>query len=343
MLRSGNCLFSSLSDQIFGTPNRHAEVRATVVQFIRDHKDRYIGYFAAGESLKDRSHMSRRAGQKSQTKTNDSETTEQTMERHMAVMAKDREWGGNREISAFAAAYNKNVVLFQPEQKTVVFQRDGYVAGEAGPYVHIAYGGADIYEHYSSVRKVDGGLPGPDDEIISYTETDNAPIATAKQIATIKEALEINGLQYDTEMIKNILEKCRGDLNNAFSHLIDRDQPSSSRSSSQHSSGSKRSAADSDTEDQRRIKRRDTRLSLKRRARVTGVVHGEADSVEVAFHVRVDSPPGEGTKGDSEGYQELNKGKGIAAEEGDNNGKTIGDMKEKADQEGMAPAAEKAE
>jgi len=294
-----------LSDQYLGTPDSYAEVRRTIVQHIRDNKADFYGSFAQGEGSRDRSNLTRHAAPKPQTAPRQGETLEQTLDRLMNEMAKNREWGGEREITAFARAYHCNVVVFCPQERVTNGHHYLYEPMTTSErYVHIAYGGSEL-QHYWSVRKDGGPHTGPTNigstnmqstdtgpDITRQVENDETPIATVKQIDTIKDALVASGFKAETDAIKKVLEKCRGDLNNAFSSLIDDELPGSSRSPSQDSSRSKRSAIDSDTEDLRGSKRRNTRLGVRKRARLAGVVHGEADSVEVAFHVRVDSPPG---------------------------------------------------
>ena len=40
----GNCLFRAISDQLFGSQSKHAELRREICNFIEDHKDDYAGF-----------------------------------------------------------------------------------------------------------------------------------------------------------------------------------------------------------------------------------------------------------------------------------------------------------
>lgn len=40
----GNCLFRALSDQLYGSQSKHAELRREICHFIEDHKDDYAGF-----------------------------------------------------------------------------------------------------------------------------------------------------------------------------------------------------------------------------------------------------------------------------------------------------------
>ena len=297
-----------MADQLHGDLSKHAEVRATVVTYIRENKDLFVPFLVAGESTKERSNLSRTAAPKRQTES--VETPSETLARLMDDMAKAGVWGSEREVAAAAYAYDCNVVLFD-------FWSNGYKvyqpANATKRYIHLAYGGPE-HEHYFSIRKQDGthdGLAELGPSLIDRHDTSDVSRATDKQIGTIKDALAENGVDTEIGLIKDVLEKCRGDLDTAFSRLIDQRTSSSSRSSSQHSSGSKRSADESDTQDQTRSKRRDTRLSLRRRARVD-VVRGEADSIEVAFHVRVNSPDDKLTGGEAAGTPEDDGSVGVS-------------------------------
>jgi hypothetical protein len=55
----GNCLFRSISDQLYGTPNNHLDVRADVVSFLRKHK-KDLEDFVEGDYEKYLSRMSRK-------------------------------------------------------------------------------------------------------------------------------------------------------------------------------------------------------------------------------------------------------------------------------------------
>lgn len=43
-LGDGNCLFRALSDQYYGSPSRHVEVRRDVCNWIERHQERYEGF-----------------------------------------------------------------------------------------------------------------------------------------------------------------------------------------------------------------------------------------------------------------------------------------------------------
>lgn len=43
-LGDGNCLFRALSDQYYGSPSKHVEVRQNVCDWIEQHKERYEGF-----------------------------------------------------------------------------------------------------------------------------------------------------------------------------------------------------------------------------------------------------------------------------------------------------------
>jgi hypothetical protein len=40
----GNCLFRALSDQLYGSPSKHAELRSDICDFIEARKTEYAGF-----------------------------------------------------------------------------------------------------------------------------------------------------------------------------------------------------------------------------------------------------------------------------------------------------------
>jgi hypothetical protein len=78
----GNCQFASASDQLFGSPSRHAEVRAAAVAQLRKEPERYSP-FVAGWDFND----------------------------YTNSMSRHREWGDNVTLQAIADAYGVHTVL----------------------------------------------------------------------------------------------------------------------------------------------------------------------------------------------------------------------------------------
>ena len=199
------------------------------------------------------------------------------------------------------------------------------------------------FQHYSSVRAVDGpqtGLPclprhpvgnakGIKEEPRKTNGAGGTPASTppvadkpSPQSVTLAEPWKISAIAdalpgYDNGTIREMLKKCRGDIDNAFAKLLDGDPSvssspscspatgsgpsgtpstsaslglsprtipgSSSRSSSRHSTASKRSADDSDDDDDS-----DKIRSPIRRGRGRDRKRRILDGVTVGFSVRHD-------------------------------------------------------
>lgn len=82
----GNCLFHALSDQLFGTPTRHAELRSAVCAELRTNRAAYEAF-----------------------------VPELEFESYVAVMACDGTYATHLEIQAFANAMRKQVLIYSDE------------------------------------------------------------------------------------------------------------------------------------------------------------------------------------------------------------------------------------
>ncbi|KAJ7814669.1 hypothetical protein B0H14DRAFT_3111919 [Mycena olivaceomarginata] len=130
----GNCLFRALSDQLYGSPSRHPQLRREVCDWIAGHKARYEPFVE----------------------------DERGIEVHLRCMRENATYGGHMELSAFAHLTRRNVKVIQPGLVYVI----EWAAGEgASPTTS----GADLvlsryhdWEHFSSIRNLKGphtGLP----------------------------------------------------------------------------------------------------------------------------------------------------------------------------------------
>lgn len=136
----GNCLFHALADQLHGDPDRHLEIRARVIEHMREHgvyyKD-FIGVFPGGGTRRNPRRSTTRSRQETPPPT--AVEVDQAFERHLARMAEGGTFGDNLEVGAFARAYGVNVKIFQ---RDVAF----FVTGESDDSapkktIHIAYHG----------------------------------------------------------------------------------------------------------------------------------------------------------------------------------------------------------
>ena len=87
MHADGNCLFRSLSDQLFNDyGNQHDTVRAEVCDFLEEHEDEFAVFLILDDD-------------------EDDEEDAADFESYIKGMREDGEWGGNLELVAAARLY----------------------------------------------------------------------------------------------------------------------------------------------------------------------------------------------------------------------------------------------
>jgi OTU domain-containing protein 3 len=135
----GNCLFNALSDQMYGSQNKHKDIRAAVIAELRANKNHYRPYIAISGNQRRNPKRKNVAAQSSSTFTFTEATEEEmdaTFEIYMATMAKGGVYGDNIEIMAFAKAFDKDVKIYLREHSYYVRAEDD---GAVRPVMHIAY------------------------------------------------------------------------------------------------------------------------------------------------------------------------------------------------------------
>lgn len=300
---------------------------------------------------------------------------EQLFESRLAESRKDGVWGGSEQIQAFCQSFERDVHVYT-EHGVQQFRDVNVSSDEKREVVHIAYHVSNLplaieislyisslmsasdlqnFQHYSSVRNIDGphtGTPSISIGSIASKHAEfvkanaNSPtssttvvdVATPWKISTIQEHL---GGKYDRETIVEMLQQCRGDIDRAFSNLLDEasvaspaaDHPEtststanttaeppvprlllkqrlqpSSRSSSPYSTASKRSAEESDAEDNAsqpstRARARAQKRRLLPTNVTVGISFGDESSDLVSLRLRV-SPDGAADNAASEATSE---------------------------------------
>jgi OTU domain-containing protein 3 len=136
----GNCLFNALSDQIFGDQSKHHEIRAAVIQHMRDNADDYKSFVPVERGGGQRRNPKRKnAGAFSTPFNNEPATLEEidrNFEVHLERMAKGGTYGDNLEIRAFSRAYNTDVKIYNFDNAYYVRADDD---DAVRPVAHIAY------------------------------------------------------------------------------------------------------------------------------------------------------------------------------------------------------------
>lgn len=129
----GNCLFRALGDQLDGSAQDHMEHRASVVQYMRQHRDDFEPFVEDDISF----------------------------DSHLASLADQGTFGGNDSIVAFARLHCCTVVIHQLNKP--LWQIHGGRNGSPGSQeVHISYHNGD---HYNSVRRIGDMGEGPPQRI----------------------------------------------------------------------------------------------------------------------------------------------------------------------------------
>jgi len=183
----GNCFFRSIVDQLDGTRadvTNHTELRALVVETIRENKDFFSAFVMHDDDGGGGGDDSDNDDDHGNDKTNTS------FESYVESMAQPDTWAGNIEIQAASLALKANVVIYQDgEPPWLVKNFDS----PTSMLMHISYHDGN---HYNSVRDVStrrpasrsrghelgGGEDGRDGESPSTPSRDRAPPSSPRVI-----------------------------------------------------------------------------------------------------------------------------------------------------------------
>ncbi|KAG0157393.1 hypothetical protein PDIDSM_4578 [Penicillium digitatum] len=303
----GNCLYYSLSDQLYGNTHHADEIRQLLANHMASNKDYFMQFVVAAGG--ERRRPKRAAASAYATRSADvSAPSQDEMERRFQEMIdttrKNGEWGSSEHLQAFCQAFKVDLNVYTMDGVSVFQDVNAYL-NQPRDILHVAF---HDFKHYSSVRRMEGQHEGlltklkpfqpieekmktdgtsdsksainleqftsPKKKADSGYATTNAGLAVDLyppwDIKSIQEGL---GGRYDRETIVDMLQRCRGDIDRAFAALLDEntDVPfdkkaapgisiksslQASRSSSPFSTGSKRSAEDSDDSEDPRPARR---------------------------------------------------------------------------------------
>ncbi|KAF7724691.1 hypothetical protein EC973_000799 [Apophysomyces ossiformis] len=133
MAGDGNCLFRALSDQFHGSDSRHKMIRQEICTYLRANEETYK-YFVEDD---------------------------QSFDYHVDCMENDGTFGGNMELAAFARLKGVDIKVYQPGMIYIITgteEEESEQDSEDKQVLHIAY---HSWEHYSSVRNLDGPFTGP--------------------------------------------------------------------------------------------------------------------------------------------------------------------------------------
>ncbi|KAK9455469.1 hypothetical protein V1511DRAFT_510330 [Dipodascopsis uninucleata] len=252
----GNCLFRALADQLYGDPERFRQIRRDIVQFLREHKARFISFLPASGEVGHHGRKSARLANNRESRgslksiAND-KNIDRLWEQYLDTMSKDGVYGDNLEIVAFAKRFNVDVKIHLSDFAYVVSgeqdkeddsspESDGKDDSRASDklgsgrktasssnnkrrVLHIAY---HLWEHYSSIRNINGphtGLPNVEEYDISQDQA-NLLLSSHEYFQPWMENVVLSSipeLEGDTKIIRDTIEKFKGDINKTVEYLFE--------------------------------------------------------------------------------------------------------------------------
>ncbi|KAL9082527.1 MAG: hypothetical protein Q9159_006353 [Coniocarpon cinnabarinum] len=261
----GNCLFNALSDQLFGNQAQHSSIRSTVVQHMRENKDDYTPFLDVLPGGATRRNPKRKNAatfsSQSDLEMPTLEDIDRAFEDRLRRMGQGGTYGDNFEIVAFTRAYNKNVLVFQANER--LYFGAPRTADQADTCC-IAY---HTWEHYSSIRNLDGphvGLPRVHLKELTVEELSQMKVPATGPINIqqwqIDVVMQSLWFPVDEATAIRLLEASRGNVDDAVSKLIE-ELESPDRSSSVHSSSVEPQSAVDDENCEGPNKKQDRRMS----------------------------------------------------------------------------------
>eukprot|EP01029_Cantina_marsupialis_P022273 TRINITY_DN5429_c0_g1_i1.p1 TRINITY_DN5429_c0_g1~~TRINITY_DN5429_c0_g1_i1.p1 ORF type:complete len:371 (+),score=79.97 TRINITY_DN5429_c0_g1_i1:130-1242(+) len=163
----GNCFFSSVSDQVYGTVHKHDQVRQEIVDYIEAHRDHYEIFF--------------------------DDEIYKTFDEYLLRMRRRGEWAGNIECQAASQLYKATILVHQADAPRFQFDNQ-----ETDKIIHLAYD----CDHYQSVRDLkDGGHGCP-----MHVEVGVAKIKPS-DLSLIMQATECKNEKYIELLMKDMDQK----------------------------------------------------------------------------------------------------------------------------------------
>ncbi|KAJ5496931.1 hypothetical protein N7463_008918 [Penicillium fimorum] len=250
----GNCLYYSLSDQLYGDTHHADEIRQLLANHMASNKDYFMQFVVAEGG--ERRRPKRAAASAYATRSADvSAPTQEYMERRfqemIATTRKNGEWGSSEHLQAFCQAFKVDLNVYTMDGVSM-FQDVNALPNLPRDVVHVAF---HDFKHYSSVRGIEGkheGLltkvkpfqpikEGVKPVVISdpKSDADHKQCTSPEEKAVggypndaglavdlyppwdIKSIQEGLGGRYDRETIVDMLQRCRGDIDRAFAALLD--------------------------------------------------------------------------------------------------------------------------
>jgi len=285
---SGNCLFASLSDQLYSSPGRHGEIRANIIDHMRDFRPLYENFVHANDVVQKRA-------TRATTEAIRKQMEEDAFEGYLDAMSRSGTYGGQPELLAFVRTYDQDVMVHLPPSMgwntpTLHYRNEErHAEGQVKPPLHICYGGdEDKNAHYDSSQKSD--LETNNRTLTMRSKPQGRQNVQACQQNSTLNTRAIRSLKADPskDMMHELVTRGSKDLRSSFDNQRAR---SPSATSSHYSTSSKRSFED-DGEQPRSSKRMDRkRMSLRTRAATRQLSASPSLAIPVATSQPTSSGP----------------------------------------------------
>ena len=133
----GNCLFRCFALLMNGSEEDHHILRSEIVAWLVENREKVAPYLAGITAAEKENHA----------------YSEADFDAFVENLKKDRFWGGNESIYAFAMAKNRVVSIRNPDGSEIIIQpkAKGLVHSGRKQTVHLYYTGA----HYMVLSKID--------------------------------------------------------------------------------------------------------------------------------------------------------------------------------------------
>ncbi|KAL8959799.1 MAG: hypothetical protein Q9193_003394 [Seirophora villosa] len=263
---NGNCLFHALSDQLYGDQSKYKELRETTIGYMRDNGNYFKHFLEVHPGGGSRRNPKRKNAGSYATRANTAPPSvadvDGVFEGHLHRMAKGGTYGDNMELVAFSKALHVDVTIYQRKFAYQVYANN---APCGLPNLHIAY---HDYEHYSSVRNIQGphsGIPHTEPlyESIEAAAEAKEQLAKAPYIASwmVDVVMQSQSVVEDRAIIQKKLEAANGDVDAVIESLIESQLTWSSPGASDGSSSISRDQDDDGEDHTGPKKKQDRRLS----------------------------------------------------------------------------------
>jgi len=183
MAADGNCLFRSLSDQLYHDyGNTHEEVRTDICDFLAGHEEEFSVFLVLDEEEDDEDAAD--------------------FSDYVDKMRQSGEWGGNVELVVAARLYRRNITVFSTSLAAFTIDHGHPNKQPAGPDLLVSYHDND---HYNSVRDNNKGKPPPPIKTFNRLTEKASPIRNNKDSqSTSDETPDDSG---DEEKVKGTTVK----------------------------------------------------------------------------------------------------------------------------------------